>query len=484
MKKHLIILVLLGLFATATAQQALTFYNMDRVMQSQFVNPSAKIQHKFQIGGLLVPLTGQLPPNIYFNYANNSIHYNHIFHKGVGSKSDSLVLDLPLMMNKLNKTTHFRFDTQLELLNIGIKLDNMYLTIALTERFKYGFSLPYDFFEFAIHGNIPYMREGKSHDLSGFGLNLTHFREFAIGASIKANEKLNLGGRVKFIFGQANFNTDIKKLSIHTDPENYMMTWTSDMKIQTSSPMVYDYIMTSDSINFGINQESLDELMDGLPMSLVTGYLFNFKNVGLGFDMGASYEINPEIEVYGSLTDFGFISWNTNPHNFISKGQYDFKGIELNFLKEDEDIEKSVDKLVDTLINTFKFNLVESGYITWLPSSLYLGAKYKFHEKLHFNALYRGEFYKKSYLQSFTLGASSELTNWLALYLTWSLANGSANNFGFGLNFRAAIFNWYIVTDSFTNMLYPQKMKNLNLRLGCNMSFGYKKIKSSASMRN
>ncbi|MCK9254417.1 MAG: hypothetical protein GX793_03385 [Bacteroidales bacterium] len=484
MKKNLIILVFVSLFTSANAQQALTFYNMDRVMQSQFVNPSANIDYKFQIGGLLVPVFGQLPPPMYFNYANNAIHYNHIFHMGKGDKADNLVLDLPLMMRKLKKTTHFRFDTQLELLNIGIKLENMYLTFALSEKFNYGFSLPYDLFEFAVHGNIPYMREGKPHNLNGFGLYLNHYREFAVGASMNANEDLSLGGRVKFLFGQSNFNTDIKKLSIYTDPENYIMTWTSDMKIQTSSPFTYNYLMTPDSINFSINQEEFDELTEDGAMAMASAFLLNMKNIGLGFDFGANYKISPEIEVYGSLTDFGFISWNNNPYNFISKGKYDFRGIEFKVFDDSDDkIQESVDNLVDTLINTFKFDLLETNYMTWLPSSLYLGAKYKFHEKLHFNVLYRGEIYKKSYLQSLTIGASSNITDWLSAYLTWSYANNSLNNIGIGLNVRAAIFNWYVVTDSFTNMIYPQKTKNFNIRMGCNMTFGYKKIKSSASIR-
>src|SRR5690554_1688044 len=196
MKKHLIILAFVSLFSSVNAQQALTFYNMDRVMQSQFVNPAAEIDYKFQMGGLILTLFGEMPPAMYFNYANNSIYYNHIFHKGEGSKADSLVLDLPLMMKKLNKTTHFRFDTQFELLNLGISLQNMYFTISITEKLKYGFSLPYDLFEFAINGNIPYMKEGKPHDFKGFGLNFTHYREFAVGMSMKANEELRLGGRM------------------------------------------------------------------------------------------------------------------------------------------------------------------------------------------------------------------------------------------------------------------------------------------------
>ena len=484
MKKYILLVAFAGILGTLSAQQALTLYNMDRIMQSQFVNPSIDVQYKVQVGGLLVPLFGQLPPPMYFNYANNSFYWNHIYHKKPNTVADTAyMVDVPLFMNKLRNTTHMRFDTQFELINVGIRLENMFLTFALTEKFKYGASLPYDLFEFTLNGNMPYMLESKPHDFSGLGVNFTHYREFAVGGSMKANDEFTFGGRVKLLFGLSNFNTEIKDLSLYTDPDDYSMTWKTDMKIHASTPVLFDYIMTSDTVGLAVNEESVDAFLANGDAAAVTAYLTNFKNIGLGFDLVASYKFNPEIEFFASVTDFGFITWNTNPHNFVSNGEYEFRGIELEIWENQEDVDESMDKFVDTLINTFKFDLVETGYVTWLPSSLYLGGKYKFHELLHFTALYRGEFYRKSYMQSFTLGVNSNLTNWLSAHLTWSIANGYAGNLGFGLSARTAIFNWYIVTDSFTNMIYPQKMKNLNLRMGCNIVFGYKKIKSNASMR-
>ncbi len=488
MKKYIILLVFAGIFGSVQAQQALTLYNMDRVMQSQFVNPSIDVPYKLHIGGVLVPIAGQIPPPMYFNYANNSFYYNHIFHMGEGSKADSIVLDLPLFMSKLQNTTHMRFDTQIELLNVGIKLENMFLTFALTEKFKYGASLPYDLFELTLNGNMPYMLENKPHDFSGLGVNFTHYREFAVGGSMQANDDLTVGGRVKILFGLANFNTEIKELSLYTDPEDYSMTWTTDMKIHSSLPVYFDYLVYNesgglDSVKFDLSEESVDAFLANGDAAAVAAYLTNLKNIGLGFDLGASYKLNPDIDLFASVTDFGFISWNTNPQNFVSKGEYDYRGIQLEVWQNDEDVQESMNKLVDTVFNTFKFDLLETNYVTWLPSSIYVGGKYKFHPLLHFTALYRGEFYRKTYMQSFTLGVNSNLTDWLSAHVTWSIANNYAGNIGLGLTARAGFFNWYIVTDSFTNALFPQKAKNLNIRMGCNIVFGYKKIKSNASMR-
>lgn len=482
MKKYILVLLFAGIFSGAFAQQALTFYNMDRAMQSQFVNPAADIPYKFHLGGILVPIAGQIPPPIYFNYANNSFYWNHIYHQI--DNDTAFMVDVPLFMDKLKNTTHMRFDTQIELLNLGIKLENLFLTVALTEKFKYGLSLPYDLFEFALNGNMPYMLESKPHDFSGLGINFTHYRELAVGGSMQANDKINVGGRIKVLFGLGNVNTNFNELSLYTDPDDYSMTWTTDMKIQASLPTYFDYMIYTndqgslDSMMLDINQASLDAFQEN-----PVGYFLNMKNLGLGFDLGVSYKFSPEIDFFASVTDFGFISWNTNPQNFISNGQYDYRGVQLELWQNEEEMEESLQEFTDTLFNTFKPSLVETGYVTWLPSSIYLGGKYKFHKMLHFTALYRGEFYRKSYMQSLTFGVNSNLTHFLSAHLTYSIAHSTASNIGFGLTARLGPVNWYIVTDSFTHMIWPQKAKNINLRMGCNIVFGYKKIKSSASMR-
>lgn len=484
MKKYILLIFFAAALGSAVnAQQALTMYNMDRVMQTQFVNPSADIPYKIHIGGLLVPIAGQIPPPMYFNYANNSFKWNHIYHPSGIENDTSYVLDIPLFMDKLQKTTHMRFETNFELINVGIKLENMFLTVALTEKMRYGLSLPYDLFEFTLNGNMPYMEQDKPLDFSGLGANFTHYRELAVGVSMIANDKITVGGRIKLLFGQANFNTNIDELSLYTDPDDYSMTWTTDMKIQSSLPIYYDYMVHNvengiDSISFDLNEESLDMFKDN-PLS----YPFNFKNLGIGFDLGVTYKLTPEIDLYASLLDFGFISWNTNPQNLVSKGQYDYRGLQVEMWEDNDEMQESLDNMVDTILNTFKFDLLESGYVTWLPSSIYLGGKYKFHEKLHFTGLYRGEFYRKSYFQSFTLGVNSNLTNWLSAHVTYSLAHRTADNIGVGFSARLGPVNWYMVTDGLTQLIFPQSARNLNIRMGCNIVFGYKKIKSSASMR-
>ena len=129
-------LLLISYFATA--QQASTLYYMDRVFQSQTVNVSEIPSNKIQVGGLVVPVFGQLPPAFYFNYGNNSFHYNHILHFGKDDMKDSLVLDMPLLMKKVRKNVCIRNELRLDYLNFSLKTkSNAVVTVSLADRFMF-----------------------------------------------------------------------------------------------------------------------------------------------------------------------------------------------------------------------------------------------------------------------------------------------------------------------------------------------------------
>jgi hypothetical protein len=475
--KKLLLFFIGSIFAIMiSAQQDFTLYYMDRAMQSQWVNPSHITPHKVNIGGMIVPFFGQVPPAMHFNYANNSLKYNDIFHMGTGLKSDSLILDLPLMMENIRDVNHIRFENHFELFSLGIKSEKMFITFAITEKFNYGISLPRDMFEFVVNGNKPYMDQDKPLDFSRFNLSANYYREFAFGMSLEATEKLRVGARLKVLFGLANLNTNINELSLYTNPDNIYMTAITDMTMQFSQPVPVEYNYYTDgdsaSLEFAENPEDY---------FLTTDFLLNMRNPGVAFDLGASYHLNKKVDLFFSATDIGFISWNTNPLSLTSNGNFLFKGVEVQFWNSEEQIEDDMNAFADSLLNTFHFEGNSDTYFTMLPANVYIGGKYKLHEKIHFGGLYRAEFYKKSLLSSFTLSANSDLTKWFTAHLSYTVANNNWSNLGFGFTIRGAFMQYYFVTDNLIGAMFPQKAQNLNIRMGCNLVFGREKTVTSDS---
>ena len=434
------------------------------------MNPAAESPYNVQVGGLVAVPFGILPPYMGINYSNNSFYYNHIFHKGVGNDHNNLILDLNLLMSNLKKNTRLRLGTDLEIINVGVKIGDRFLTVSLADKVRFGLSLPYDFMGLVINGNMDYMNRGMDHDLKKLDLNLTYYRELAIGSTIIATDKFRIGARVKFLFGLLNINTYVDDLKAYTNPENYVITFISDMKIKASSPIPIDYVANDSVTKFGLNEEIKN-------ITNVGDFLLNFNNFGLGLDLGFTYKLNDDLEFFGSLNDIGFITWSTNPQEFKNNGNFEFSGIKF---ETDENgkilVDDFIGTLKDSLENTFRFqNNDIRKYTTGLTSTLYLGGKYNIHEKFNVGMVYRGEIYRKSYLQSLTLLGSSDLTNWFSAHVSYSISNNSFTNLGLGISIRAGFLNWFFVSDNIIGTIFPQKAKTLNLRMGCNMVFGYEK---------
>jgi len=476
--KYIIVAVLLSIPFLAKAQQANTLYYMDRVFQSQTVNISEIPDNKIQVGGLIVPLFGQLPPALYFNYSNNSFNYNHIIHHGKGEMKDSLVLDMPLLMKKVRKNTCMRNEFRLDYLNFSYRTkSNAVITVNLSDRFLFGSTIPRSFFDFVLHGNRQYMLDGEACDMSRFSFSATAFHELGIGFTTSIREKLSVGGRMKLLFGIADVSTKVGSLELVTDPEMYFITVGADMKIQKSTSLV-DYDIFDSTFNFA----SLGDIKSDLA---------SFKNLGLGIDVGVSYKITDKISVSFSATDIGFVNWLNKAQIASAKGEYTFEGIRLEFKENEEgklsfgvdSMRYTMQHVADTLVDLFDMDIRKKSYMTWLPSNIYIGATYQLFNKLGFGFLYRGELYKKNYIQSVSLSVNSNITHWLSLHASWSMMNNTAMNLGLGFSARLGFITWYMVTDDIIGLVFPQKAKTINWRMGCNLTFGHQKKTSSTASR-
>ena len=278
----ILVAVLLALPVLVKSQQASTLYYMDRVFQSQTVNIAEIPRNRIQVGGLIVPLFGQLPPAFYFNYGNNSFNYNHIIHHGPGEMKDSLVLDMPLLMKKVRKNTCIRGEFRLDYFNFSLRTKNdAVITVNLSDRFMYGTTIPRSMFDFLLNGNKQYMLDGESCDLSKLSFGATAFHELGVGFTTSIREKMSVGGRIKLLFGIADVSTQIANLELITDPDMYFITASTDMKIRKSTG-VFEYDGDSLVTN-GIGE--------------LKGDLGSLGNLGLGMDLGFSYKITDKISV-------------------------------------------------------------------------------------------------------------------------------------------------------------------------------------------
>ncbi len=471
MKKIVGILLLsLCLFGQLSAQISNTMYFMDRLPQSTSINPAQTPDCKFYMGGLIVPIFGQMAPAITLGI-NLPIDYNDVIFHGTGDYADSLITplhptaDIDDFLKKLRKVNYVSTDFQLSLLTFGFKTgDKGFFSFDLSERMFANVGFPKSLLEFAAKGNDVV----RDANFTGLGVNTMYYHQLALGYKRQVSKTLALGLRAKFLIGVANVATTSSKVVLTTaQKSNYLN-------------LEYEYIVkTNLPLQVGVNNEGyVDEVDfsnfdDESVNSILKKYVFLTGNYGAALDFGFSKDINSSLTAFGSIEDLGFISWRKNASKFAlyDEDSVKFEGIKISSLNFDN---FSNDLNMDSLVANFEEINYEAGsYKTFLPTKVYAGLRYRVAKRISFGALARFEFLPHKINPSVTLTANFKPFKFTAATLSYSYIDGNFNNIGLGFTVHPAIIQWYFVSDNLIGaMLFPANTRSLSFRVGCNLVFG------------
>ncbi|MBO6006017.1 MAG: hypothetical protein J6P49_04095, partial [Paludibacteraceae bacterium] len=196
----------------AQAQQINTLYFMNNVQERNEYNPAFQPVHDIYVD---LPVL----PNFRVGFGNNSLQLNDIlYNKNVNGFDSTITFlhpaaDKNKFYKKLKKNTTLDAGFTLSVLNFGFRIkEKNYITFGINEKVSIVGNLPKDLFSLVLFGTDS--TRTKSYDLSKLGLSATVYTEFALGYSRVINEKWTVGGKAKYLMGQANFSTDFKKLKI------------------------------------------------------------------------------------------------------------------------------------------------------------------------------------------------------------------------------------------------------------------------------
>lgn len=439
-----ITLLLFGVFQI-NAQKNFTLYQLENTPQSFYLNPGFKQNNRVYV------TFPALNHNV--SFMNSGFRLNDALTSN--SQNDSLILNPQSALSKMKELNYLNLELTNEIFGFGFKIKKNYFSFSLTNRFQTRLTYPQDLFELAIEGNGNDLL-GQRASLDGLGLNLTSYFEYAIGYNRDINDKLTIGGRVKFLSGIANITTTKSELGITTDANSFALTIDGSSEINTSNITPFT---DSNSVDYN-------------PISAV----FNFGNSGLGVDLGASYKYSEKLNFNASIIDLGYIKWMTNVRNYVSNDvNYTFEGINLNDALDSIDIGGNVS---DTLQSVFKQTENNNSYTTALRTKFYIGGKY--HVTKYFNAgfLIYNEIIGQKYNLGSSISANVQLKNWLGASLNYSVYGRSLSNIGFGLSLKGGPIQFYAMTDNILAFINPTAVRHVHASFGLNIVIGPKKNKS------
>ena len=472
----LVYLTLLG-STSICAQNKEILYDFYEIPQSLMVNPGVKTDEKWHAG---VPFISGLT----FQAGTSGVTVNDLF------ANDGIDFTTKVQERVLDAMTHkddFSTTSQIEGFNVGFRGKNRpenYYSFGVYGETDIIVYWPKDLAILAFEGNGG-ANIGRSFDLGHLSLRGEMVNVFHFGINHKVSNTLTIGGRAKLYSSIFQFQSTGNSGSFRTTqgPNNiYVSTLTADMQLRTAGIKEIFDILDDDS------RSAREELP-----SLFTKRVLLGGNLGLGFDAGFSYNLNPQTTITASILDVGFIYQSKDIQNYTLRGSASTEGITV-FLPEDiDDVNNDQwQELVDDIQETLPYEENTKGYISFRPVKAYGSIRYDFGEGgrgfqdcgcgINAGKGSNRDYYPNSmggqlFMMKRPRGIQAALTGFyqrrfgrvLSLKTTYTIDKYSFTNVGLGLNLQAGPVNFYVLADNLLSYQNVADSHYASLQFGFNI---------------
>ena len=465
--KYLITCVFMFWIVSLLSQSKEVLYGLEETPQAMLLNPGSRISYEYHFG---VPLLS----HIHVNGGSSGVSVYDIFQES----SVDINTRISNKIFELENTDFFTATQQLEILNVGWKnKKNYYFSGGIYQEFDFVLYFPKDLAILAWEGNANYI--GKEFNLgeinaSGDLLTVYHF-----GVNKKINKKITVGARAKLYSSMLSFSSTSNSGTFVTIPSE-------------SGDNIYDHIVSNATIN--VNTSGITSLSDldtrTQVINKLLGRSFFGGNLGIGVDLGATYEINEKWTASASILDLGAIFHKKNIESYQVSGEYNLDGIELLFppLGNGDSSLPYYEDLIDDIGAAFTIDTIYNSYIQMRPVKMYASVKYNFGQAIGgdktCNCLKMGE--NQKYNQSIgfqyfsiirpkgpqiaaTLFYYHRLSDYFSVKATYTADSYSYSNVGLGLITNIKMVNFYIVADNLQWYSNLAKAKSVSLQFGFNI---------------
>ena len=455
MKKILFFILVLSV-VKISAQNKQVLYDFAELPQTLLLNPGAETNYKFHFG---MPFLSGFS----IGYGSSEVVLTDIFaldNKNINDKVST-------MLNSLSSRDFVKFNSQIEIFNGGFRGDqNTYFSFGFYEEIDAIGYYPKDALLLFSEGNNAYLN--KSFSASQLLYKVDVLGVLHAGVSRKINDQLTLGGRFK-----------IYSSALNLESKNNTGTVTTVL----GADNIYKHYLSDINVNF----RTSGLVVDGVYLEDPTVYLKNTflgGNLGIGFDFGFTFHINPQLEFSGSILDFGFINHTKNIKNTTTKGNFIFEGIKFSYdANNPKDYWEQIDDDFKEQLPT-KDN--QESYISWRPTKLNAALKYSFGErrsKICYDNTYKDFYTDALGIQVYSVFRplspqlaltgfyQKSITNKIHTKVTYTIDDFSYANIGAGLSAQFGKVNLYGMVDNILEYSNLSAANSLSLQVGINLIF-------------
>ena len=409
-----------------SAQQSRTSYFMKGSTVSTLQNPAFRPDR----GYLSIPVLGGINPS----FTTNGLTVDQLVYPKGGETvlflDPSVDTDQFLKGLKTDNRIHSSMHTQI--LGAGWYSGKSFWTIDLSLWANASLSTPKSLFEFMKKGNGV---DGTTYNIRNLQSTVESYVSVGLGYSRPVNDKLTIGGKLKFLVGAGSAEAQIDQMHAVMNAGQWNITSQGTLHVSAKDVQA---------------QQELDN--DGKPY--IDGFEINEPGIagyGAGIDLGASYRLTDRITLSAALLDFGFINWGKGVYG-VADGDFNFDGFDLVVNETATDkpsVSDQFDSLTDDLEDLVHFR--EQGQksrTTMLRSTINIAGEYELvKDKLTFGLLSSTRFYQPKAHTELTVSTNYRPINWFEAALSYSFIHSQFQTYGLALNFSPCWINFFVGTD-------------------------------------
>ena len=230
--------------------------------------------------------------------------------------------------NNNNNLINFEFSNSI---NRTYKFKKGHIGFSVADRNLLNAKITNDFLRLTLEGNNNY--QDKTLDFSNTNIRAERFQQYKITYA-KEIKNMQIKSGISFLNGNHHLSYIIRRGDLYTAP--------------FGSSVNLDYNINAfmtDTSNFS---------------------LFTNNGNGIAFDIGLNFNFqNKNIDL--SITDLGFIMWNTSSNTFFTDSSFNFQGIEIDNIFDFNDSILEANNLIDDIPQS-----KNNSFKSYIPAILHL----------------------------------------------------------------------------------------------------------------
>lgn len=452
-----LILISFLVYSIGYSQNKQILYDFAGLPQTLLLNPGAIVRNELHFG---IPLVSHISLqggftgfSIYDVFADDGVNIND---------------KIKAVLNKYGKSEFLEVNQQLEILYGGFRLpNNDYLSFGYYQEFDLLTKIPRDLVDLFYEGNTIL---NKRYSMKKLAVRAEMLGVLHVGLSKRVNNKWQIGARAKLYSSAFNVKSTRNSGVIYTN--------------EGTNNIYKQYL---ENIHFLLQTSGL--VLEGdsdFDTSYLKKNLLFGGSLGLGFDVGFTYQLKKQWELSMSLQDIGFIYNTKNIESYKTTGNFEIEGLQLSFDPDNPEnywndlIEEFEEKVVsETLFNKYiSFRPVKlNGALSYSFGQTFDDCRFLVNSELYTNKigfhLYSNISPAHSYFAT-TLFYERRINNYFQTKITYTMDPYSFTNIGLGLSTQLGAFNIYATADNLLNINNLYDAKSVILQVGFNVIFNSK----------